>query len=161
MARARLGGHVDFGQAPAPALGIDLAVDLRYGLLSVGVGGAVAALAGADRSQGGRVVASTFAVGLEACGHASLLALCGVGRLAHFEGGGRDIVAPKSEGAWLSLLGGRLSLEVPIGETFFVAPSLEALFPVPRQHIDIDGSSSFEQGVVVGVLGLAAGARFF
>lgn len=157
--RLRLGGHGTLGTAPALAVGGDAGADVRAGAFGLGVEAIVDAPSSSEGDRVGRVAASSYAFGIAACLQGGIVRVCALAQLARFHGEGRDIAAPRDDDAWLGAFGGRLGLEVPFGQRFFVAPNVDVLAPVPRETIDVDGQPAFVQSAVVGRVGVGVGVR--
>ncbi len=151
-----------FGAAPATSLGGPGGHrgPVR-GIVSLGVEGRADLPASASALGGARVSTNLVLGSLAACLRApSPLFVCGLAAIGSFHESGSNLERAQSENAFFAALGARLGIALPLTRTFFFLAHADALSPLTRHIVQVDGQNVFEVSPVMGSFGIGAGATF-
>lgn len=154
------GGHVAFGVAPAPALGVRASAELVAKRWSVGLEGRFDLAASAGASEGGRSRTSLAGAAAVPCLRVPIVWACAVLLVSRVEAGAVDVSAPRSDAFVFLGAGGRLviALELPQDLALRIGGDVLA-HPVPFE-LTLNGRSVYRSSTVSGLAGIAL-ARIF
>jgi hypothetical protein len=146
-----------FGVAPGPAFGGAVLGQVRLRALSLGAGLRVMSSPFADVDGDARV-STTFVGGeISGCGHAGVGSLCWLAVVGPFWARSAGIANPGSDSGLFAASGARLAVTLPLSGEWAVTGNVEALLPLFRPSVEIDGDevwrvSSVTAGGALGAL---------
>jgi len=164
-AEAGVGGSIASGAAPSTAFGLLGFFEVRRDIFSLGVDLRADLPASRAVAGGGRVQSSLVLASLAPCLHLSIprdapLFLCALASAGQLSGSADGLAHPSSASAFFAAFGGRLGVDVPLGDTFFLRAHGDLLVAATRHVLTVDDAPAFTVPPVAAVLGLAAAARF-
>jgi hypothetical protein len=146
--------------APAPALAFGGFLELRQGAFSIALEGRFDLPASTSMSERGRVRTSLWVGSFLPCFHVRRFFVCAMGSMGSLHAEGLGLATSRTNDTFYASLGGRVGLEVPLSERFFLRPQLDvvgALFPAELQ---VDGVTRWTAPTYAALAGIGLGARF-
>lgn len=157
--RLGAGPVVLFGELPAAAPALAVAVGLRRRWLEPGVEG-LATLPVSQSSGAGSVTASLLAVTLLPCGHASVLFGCLGLTLGRLRGEGEGVAGPLHGSELYMAASARGGAELAVTRSIWIRGYAEAVAPLTRITLQLAAQDVWRVPSVAARVGAAAGIRF-
>lgn len=147
------GLHVTLGAAPAPASGAELLFGGRYRRFSLSFEGRADAPAATTLGSGAEIRAMFLLASAVPCLHLGPTSFCGLGTVGMVRASSRHVTWPSSDTGSYTALGGRIGVELPVGQAWAVRIHADALTPRPKVHVQIRQGDSWDTPTWAGLLG--------
>jgi hypothetical protein len=152
---------VSLGIAPAGAFGAHADLSARIGWFSVGLEARADLPASTGVAEGGRVSTHVDLGSIVPCFYAPRIAVvCGLLSLGAFSESGTDLATSRSAAALFVAAGARAGVEIPLGNVLFFLAHVDALAPLTRHPVLVDGADVFTVAPVTGSMALGLGVHF-
>jgi hypothetical protein len=154
------GGHVAFGIAPAPAIGLRVSAELMTKRWSVGLEGRFDLASSAASSEGGSSQTSLAGGAIVPCVRVPLVWACGVALVSRVEAEAVGVSLPRTDAFVFVGAGARLVAAVDLGQDFMLRVGGDLLAHPAPFELTVNGRSVYRSSPVSGLAGLAV-ARIF
>jgi hypothetical protein len=154
------GGHVAFGIAPAPAIGLRVSTELTTKRWSVGLEGRFDLASSAASSEGGSSRTSLAGGAFVPCVRVPLVWACGVALVSRVEAEAVGVSLPRTDAFVFVGAGARLVAALDLGQDFVLRVGGDVLAHPAPFELTVNGTSVYRSSTVSGLAGLAV-ARIF
>jgi hypothetical protein len=159
--RVSVGPGVMIGTAPSPAVALAASTSLGRGRFRARLDARADAPAGEDVAPAGHLLTNSLVGAASGCFLAARVFGCVGAGSGFFFAHGEALRQPASDSAALVVAVGRLGMDVDVGSTAYVEPSLEVGANLLRHRVDIDSRQVFRMSPVWVGAGFHLGMRFF
>lgn len=137
-----VGAVTSLGVALQPAFGPTAGVEVRRGMLSVGLEGRVdlPSTASAGFADGATATSTLAVATLPLCAHGGVFFGCALGQAGVLEGWSAGIRDTVRRGTFWSAVGGRVGAEMPVAARFDVRAHGDLLVPLPPEELVLAGN---------------------
>ncbi len=153
--RFALGAIGSVGSAPAPAVGVFVAGQARWPVISLGLEGR-GDFSAEKKTNDGRVSSSLLLATAFVCRHFGAFRACATASAGALEGSGAGVDEPRKDTTLFGAVGARAGVELRVSGWFAMEAFLDVRGTLTRTVLSIDGRDAWTTPPVSGALGLGA-----